>query len=175
MAEPVTLQTLLTYLTLISVPVGVVYHILTLRNQGKTRRTQLFMDVYTKFLGTVETTQENQRFNRLKFDGYNDFIEKYSWESHPWVRAKLYHTMMFYEGIGLLVKRGLIDVEMVDDFMSGVIMGFWGRYGPVLKGIARDMDYPTYGEWTEYLYNQIRPIYEKQHGIEGVRRYVPDA
>ena len=132
----IDIQTVLTYLTLISVPVGVFYHIMTLRNQSKTRKTQLFMEVYNKFNDSVEKTQEFMAFNRLEFDGYEDFIQKYSWESNPRVRAQLYYMMMFYEGIGLLVKRGLIDIEMVEDFMSGVIMGFWGRYGPVLKGIA---------------------------------------
>jgi hypothetical protein len=175
MAEPVSIQTLLTYLTLISVPVGVLYHIMTLRNQSKTRKTQLFMEVYNKFNDTVEKTQENLEFNRLEFDGYDDFIEKYSWGINPRFWAKLYHTMMFYEGIGLLVKRGLIDIEMVEDFMSGVIMGFWGKYGPILKEFGARRNYPTFGEWTEYLYNQIRPIYERQHGIEGVRRYVPES
>ena len=41
MAETISLQTLLTYLTLISVPVGVFYHILTLRNSQKTRELSL--------------------------------------------------------------------------------------------------------------------------------------
>jgi hypothetical protein len=53
MAEPLTLQTLLTYLTLISVPVGVFYHIMTLRNTRRnqeltleTRQAQMFMQIY---------------------------------------------------------------------------------------------------------------------------------
>jgi len=40
-AEPVSLQTLLTYLTLISVPVGVFYHVMTLRNTQRNRKLQL--------------------------------------------------------------------------------------------------------------------------------------
>jgi hypothetical protein len=168
-------QTLSIVLTGLGIMGAIIYYALTLRNTNKTRKTQLFMDVYTKFLGTVETTQENLEFNRLEFDGYDDFIEKYGLDVNPRVFAKLYHSMMFYEGIGLLVKRGLIDIEMVEDFMSGVIMGFWGKYGPILKEFGVQYNYPTYGEWTEYLYKQIRPIYERQHGIEGVRRYVPES
>ena len=41
MAEPVSLQTLLTYLTPISIPVGVIYHIMTLRNTRKNKQPQL--------------------------------------------------------------------------------------------------------------------------------------
>jgi hypothetical protein len=49
----VDIQNVLTYLTLISVPVGVFYHIMTLNNTRKnqqlqleTRQTQLFMNLY---------------------------------------------------------------------------------------------------------------------------------
>jgi len=41
MIEPVNLQTVLTYLTLISVSVGVFYHIMTLRNTRKNQQLQL--------------------------------------------------------------------------------------------------------------------------------------
>ena len=168
-------QTLSIVLTGLGIMGAIIYYTLTLRNTNKTRKTQLFMEVYNKFNDTVEHTQENLAFNRLEFDGFDDFMEKYGPDANPRVFAKLYHSMMFYEGIGLLVKRGLIDIEMVEDFMSGVIMGFWGKYGPILKESARRWNYPTYGEWAEYLYKQIRPIYERQHGIEGVRRYVPES
>jgi len=56
MAEPVTLQTLLIYLTLISVSVGVFYHVMTLRNTRKkqqmqldTRQAQMFTHLYSDF------------------------------------------------------------------------------------------------------------------------------
>ena len=37
----IDLESLLTYFTLISVPIGVIYHILTLRNQSRTRQFQI--------------------------------------------------------------------------------------------------------------------------------------
>jgi hypothetical protein len=57
MAEPVSIQTMLTYLTLISVPVGVFYHIMTLRNQSRTRQVQLFMQIYNRWTDPI--FQEN--------------------------------------------------------------------------------------------------------------------
>ena len=41
MVEPVSLQTLLTYLTPISLTIGVIYHIMILRNTQKTREPSL--------------------------------------------------------------------------------------------------------------------------------------
>lgn len=168
------LQTLLTYLSLISVPVGIFYYMMTLRNQSRTRKTQLFMEIYNKFNDSTEKTQEFMELARWEFDGYDDFMERYGPEKNIRTWSNLYHTMMFYEGIGILVKRGLVDIEMVEDFMSGVVMAFWGRYGPILKEYGVRDGHPTFAEWTEYLYDQIRPIYEAQHGVEAVRRYVGD-
>jgi hypothetical protein len=51
----INIQALLTYLTLISIPVGVTFHIMTLNNTRKnqqqqleTRQAQLFMQMYNK-------------------------------------------------------------------------------------------------------------------------------
>ena len=55
----IDLQTVLTYLTLISVPVGVFYHIMTLRNTRRNqqltlenRNAQLLMRIYDKYTET---------------------------------------------------------------------------------------------------------------------------
>ena len=52
----VDIQTLLTYLTLISVPIGIFYYIMTLNNTRKnqqmqleTRQAQLFMNIYNTY------------------------------------------------------------------------------------------------------------------------------
>jgi hypothetical protein len=46
MIEQFSLQTLLTYLTLISVPIGVFYHIMMLRNSQKARQTEMLMRLH---------------------------------------------------------------------------------------------------------------------------------
>ena len=67
----IDLEQLLTYLTLISVPIGVFYHIMTLNNTRKnqqlqleTRQAQLFMQLY----------------NRLEKDFVTSFLNVMNWE-----------------------------------------------------------------------------------------------
>lgn len=36
----------------------------------------------------------------------------------------------YFEGIGVLVKRNLVDPSMVDDLMSGRFIDFWEAMGP---------------------------------------------
>ena len=68
MAEPITLQTLLTYLTLISVPVGVFYYITTLRNQNRARQAQLLMQMH------MYRTNELRSYNVRVMDVINEAL-----------------------------------------------------------------------------------------------------
>ena len=69
----------------------------------------------------------------------------------------------FLEGLGVLVKRGLVDKGFVDDMMSGDIIGFWEKYGDVVREERRRMNYPQALEWAEYLYDEVKPLSLKQH------------
>jgi hypothetical protein len=68
----------------------------------------------------------------------------------------------YLEGMDVLVRRGLIDPFLVDDLMSGAIIQFWEKFNPIIMEYRRRRDWPQIGEQIEYLYNQIKPIVERQ-------------
>jgi hypothetical protein len=136
MIEQFSLQTALTYLTLISVPIGVFYHIMTLRNNEPME---------------------------WEFNDFEDFWEKYGRKNNPEAFSLRGSVGGYFEGMGVLVQRGLIDITIADDLISGVITSFWDKFGPIYLGMRKRLNYPQYGEWVEYLYNQIKPIVEEQH------------
>ena len=74
----IDLQTILTYLTLISVPVGVAYHIMTLnitrKNQQmqlENRKVQLYMQLLDRF-ASEENRLRSAKVLEMEFDGYSD-------------------------------------------------------------------------------------------------------
>ena len=70
----------------------------------------------------------------------------------------------FYEGLGVLVKRGLIDPTMVDDLLSGPIVLFWERrVAPMVDELRERYNNPTSYEWVEYLYKEIKRIRDLEH------------
>jgi hypothetical protein len=160
-------QTLLGYLTPISLTIGVVYYILTLRNtrrnqqlQLETRQAQLFMQIYSQW-NTLEFGLQYEKTMRMEFTDFNDFNEKYLGDIEAYTGWRM--MARFFEGIGVLVQRGLIDVTLVDDLMSGETMRFYERFQPLIKEFRERMNWPQAVEWVEYLYNQIRLIAEEQH------------
>ena len=64
-------------------------------------------------------------------------------------------------------KVSNINPDIVDDFISEYIMGMWTKFKPYILSWRENQNRPASYEHFEYLYNQIKPIYEDQHGSLG--------
>jgi len=157
----IDLQTVLTYLTLISVPVGVFYHIMTLRNtkrnqelQLETRHVQLFWNIYNELQG--EEGESRMHFvTNLDYSDYDDFMEKYGRDNNIEAWNKITSFVTFLEGLGVLVRDGFVDIRHVAMLMSGDIMLSWEKMRPWLHASRERYDWPRFGIETEYLYNSV--------------------
>lgn len=172
MAESVSLQTLLTYLTFISVPVGVFYHIMTLRNTKKnqelqleTRQAQLFMNLFESFRSLEFRRLWHQVMVYDWKDG-SDWEERFNERTNPEAIASFTSVMSFFTGIGLLLKEGLVDIRLVHELMAPTIMVTWARYEPIFMWDREFFQNPEMWGNFEYLYNTIKEIYEDPKGLE---------
>ncbi len=161
MAEPVTLQTLLTYLTLISVPVGVFYYISTLRNQNRARKTQLYLQMVNKF-SQSDYLEAQGKFNDLEWSTAEDLLEYWR---NPEGRKTIGTLGSWYEGIGVLVKENLLDIRVVALFMTGLVTGFWDKFIPIIDE-AREIVGPRLFIETEYLYDQLMKYIQEHPEIQ---------
>jgi hypothetical protein len=167
MAEPISVQTLLTYLTLISVPVGVFYHIMTLNNTSKnqrqtldTRQTNILMNLYKEW-GTDEYQNASWTVLKLEYESRKDFEEKYGTISElTEVTRDIFKVLWFYNGLGVLVHRGLADLEKVNDLFGYIIVWMWEQVEPFVQWEREEFNQPDSMEWFEALYKQIKPLRE---------------
>jgi hypothetical protein len=97
----------------------------------------------------------------MSFTDFDDYLSKI--DVNPELYDKGRSLGSFYEGIGVLVSRNLIDPFIVDDLMSNAILRYWEKYEPIMAEIRVRENYPQAGEWAEYLYNVIKPIVDRQH------------
>jgi hypothetical protein len=169
MVEQLTLQTLIMFIQAVGILVAVIYHIMTLQNTRKnqqltleTRQAQLFMQVYHDFC-TPEWWRTMGETAHINFTDYDVFEETWGRDTNleGWSRQGALHG--FFEGLGVLVYRKLIDPGLVDDLMSAPIIRYWERSRPMFLERRKRLNSPSIAEWIEYLYNQIRPIYDEQH------------
>jgi len=97
-----------------------IYYILQIRNQTKMRQTDLVMKLYSQFSSSEfqKTWQEVARKREAK--DYYDYEKKYGWAEYTAVG-------MFFEGIGILLKRRLIEIELIDDMFTTPIKWTWEK------------------------------------------------
>jgi len=161
----VDIQTLFSYLTPISLTIGVIYHIMTLNNTRKnqqlqleTRQAQLFMVMYSDFKRPDVQKAYNDVVHVWEWEDYEDFQKKYGRLSN-WDEFNKYMLVYsVYEGLGVLIYRNLIDVKMIEELMRSYVIHFWEKIGPIMREARVRHDNPWIAEWTEYLYTEIKKI-----------------
>jgi hypothetical protein len=127
-----------------------------------TRQAQLFMQMYTTFTSYEFKSKWNDIMHTWEWKNLEDFNSKYgSSNSEEFSKFDIVGT--FFEGIGVMVRRGLIDVTLVDDLMSGHVVSSWERFEPLIIKWRETMNWPQLLEWWEYLYREVKSIMEKQH------------
>jgi len=65
-------------------------------------------------------------------------------------------TGWFFEGVGVLLHRKLIDIAVVDDLFSSPIKISWEKLKPIALGERKQSGRPQIWEWWEYLYNEMQ-------------------
>ena len=155
-------------LTGIGLIVSVLYYASILQNANKTqkmqletRQAQLFMPIYAKFYDK-EFMKDFVKIMTWEWDDLDDFMKKYGM-NNPDAWGTIISWTDYFEGIGVLVKRELIDASFIDDLISGMVITFWEKYGEYIHEYRVLTNYPQFAEFCEYLYYEIKAIAEEEH------------
>jgi hypothetical protein len=164
-----TLSVVLQIFQTIALIVGIAYYLFIMRNSQRTqemtlknRQAQLLMQMWNR-TQSKEFTRDSSTMSQMEWKDYDDFFEKYSPESNPEAFDAWLSVGNFCEGLGVMVKNGLIEPSLVDDLESRLIVSTWERFSPIIIEMRKRKSYPTFFEQWEYLYNQVAPIYYQQH------------
>jgi hypothetical protein len=136
-----------------SVVAGVIYYVLEIRHQNKMRQTDLVMKLYSTF-SSLEFQKMWYEVRRREAKDYRDYGKKYGWAEYTSVN-------MFFEGIGILLKRKLIDIELVDDMFTTPIKWTWEKMRDIVLETRKVSNQPELFEWFEYLYNEMEKREQK--------------
>ena len=100
----------------------------------------------------------------MRWDDYDDFTKKYDSSVDIKNFAQRYNHWYFWEGMGLLLKKGLVDKEMIYHLLSagfGVLMS-WDKFAPVIREMRVQLDQPDLFMWFEYLADEMKKMTEEQ-------------
>jgi len=141
-------------IAVVGVLVGVTLAYLEVRTLVRQRQTDLVMRLYSTF-GSNEWLEAYHKVIHSEYKDYSDFVKK------GWL--DVHKVGIFFEGIGVLLIRQLLDISLVDDLFSGVIKIGWEKMKPIIEDYRKQEDYPHAYEWFEYLYNEMQKREQRLH------------
>jgi hypothetical protein len=76
-----------------------------------------------------------------------------------------------FESLGLLICRREIDIQLVEDFISGLIIHSGKKFKNYLVEMRELTNRPTYFEWFQWMYEQIEKRESKTPAIPAYIEY----
>jgi len=140
-----------------------IYYILQIRHQTKLRQTEMVMRLYATF-GSTEFQNAYQKIMGLEFENYVDALKRYA-TNRAEISSAATSVGTFFEGIGVLVKRRLISMDLVDDLFGTMILHTWEKFKPLVKARREQEETTETLQWFEYLYNEMLKRKQQQAKI----------
>ena len=164
----VEIQTISLVLASLSVIVAAIYYIMQIRHQTKIRQTDLLMRLAPWLnMTSGELQQAMVKVINLNFKDYNDFVKKYGPLASDKPEQMAIMTIGNYlETLGTLVRRKLVDIDLVYEFWGHNLMLYYEKMKPLADGAIEQYDQPWYGESQtgtnmEYLYSELKKVEQK--------------
>ena len=158
----VTLDTVLQIIPALSVSIAAIYYAMNIRHQRETRQAQLFMQVYEAYRSPQLRKQYYAFTFQHQWKDYADYMTKYGPDTN--IDAFTDHGALlgYFEGIGVLVKKRLVDIDMVNELLSPLIRLTWEKMRSMvlearLTDDARTRLYHNF----EYLYDELNKYIEE--------------
>ena len=152
----VDIQTISIAIASAGVLAGAIYYVLEIRHQRRLRQTESVIRLSPWFNMNAREVQEAvTKVCSIEYKNYEDYLERYS--------GKPEHMMLkilgnYFEGIGILVYRKLVEADIVYDFWGDIIQSSWEKIQPLVVDMRKDIGDPNMFRFWEYLYNEMKKI-----------------
>ena len=114
----------------------------------------------------------------MEWKDYDEFERKYGSDNNPDNYAKRNTLWGAYNMMGIALKRGLVDKDLLFETLGYGIIACWAKFEGILKEIRRRYNQPTASEKFEYLAEESYKWFkEKGYDIQvsdTFYRYIPD-
>ena len=150
----VDIQTISIAIASAGVFAAAIYYILQLRHQSRMRQTDLVVRLYSAFSGKELQEAYFETAYGFEFADYDDFMKKYRMPSKPIL--PLWQVCKFFDGVGVILRRKLVDIGLVDELFHTEATVIWKKVKPLIEGRRKELNQPTVYQSFEYLYNEMK-------------------
>ena len=124
----------------VAVLVGVGVAILQLRALRAQRQTEAVLRAYMPFL-EENLTRAYWRVHNWSYKTYAQFQAEATLDD--W--TDLDQVTTFFEMMGVLYKRGMAKLDLLDDLFAGSLLLSWKKLAPLVRGYRVSANVPDYG------------------------------
>jgi hypothetical protein len=161
--------TISTIAAAIGVIIGIVLAIEQLRHIARQREADFLIKMNVGFSMTGERGLENMiTVMGCQFKDYDDFNAKFGplYISNNPVSMAFVGLGLYFEGVGVLLHRGLVDADDIYDFQGGAVILTWEKFKPLAEGLRKQLDSDEYYVFFEYLRNEMVRMQKKAKPIK---------
>jgi hypothetical protein len=138
--------------------VAAIYYVLNIRTTQKTmkanldtRQAQLYMQLYQTSLSR-DYMDSLFRVGQMSMKTVDDYKRMMN---DPTMYRDFFTEGMWYEGAGVLLREGLIDIHTVSLLSSGIIVWWWENFGEMVLKVRKEFGFTRFMIEAEYLANRV--------------------
>ena len=154
MSLVIDLQTVSVLIASASVIGGAIYYMLETRHQRRERQTESVIRLSPWFNVDAKTIQEAiASVCSTEYTDYKDYVEKYAGTPE---QTSLKLLGNYFEGVGLLVFRKLVEIDIVFNFWGDVAESVWDDNEEIINGMRKDAGTPFTFQYWEFLVTEFK-------------------
>jgi len=130
----VSLEVVAILLSGISISASLFYYTTTLQNASKARQIEMLQRLHeTKY--NVEGLQNYFELLALTWEDFEDYLLRFGGPNNPLIASKMESLTQYYDGLGLLLKNKVIDLDTVYEISGNRILSYWFKFENIIKGL----------------------------------------
>jgi hypothetical protein len=135
--------------------IGLFLTVIQLRQLIAQRRTDMLISLSPWFRIDFQDLQSmSNAILAIECDDYDDFVKRYGELNIDNPLQNALATMSnYYEGLGILMKRKLVDKELIRDLYGSMIISTWEKILPIVPEVRKRA--PSSWANFEYLYDAM--------------------
>ena len=110
------------------------------------------LEISFKLFEWAETDRLRKAFRWVEKDFHFENLDKADVEEDFEVSDYTYQVEAFFEEVGFLVDKNLVDIDVIVDRLGFHIISNWKKLKPWIEAIRKERDDRTFGEHFERLH-----------------------
>jgi hypothetical protein len=139
---------------------SLLYYASVLRNTSRAQQIQMLQRLHDS-KSDKEGLEHFFELMWLEWSDFDDYMSKYSPRNNPKTSSIMESQLSYLDGLGVLVKNNVVDLETVYDITGRRIIMIWFQFESVIDGLRKGPDFgpgPDYCESFEYLAEEMIKI-----------------